>query len=99
MRLIFSAEAETDLEAIGDWIARDNPNRARTFVQELRSSCAALATMPHAHPLVTRHERTGVRRRPHGRYLIFYQATDDAVHIVRVLHGARDYEPIVFPEQ
>jgi len=27
MRLIFLPQAETDLEAIGDYIARDNPRR------------------------------------------------------------------------
>ena len=37
VRVVFSPEpAERDLEAIGDWIANDNPERAATFVAELR---------------------------------------------------------------
>jgi len=38
-----------------------------------------------------------VRRRPHGNYLIFYRVGAEQVEILHVLHGARDYEPILFP--
>jgi toxin ParE1/3/4 len=55
--------------------------------------------MPHAYPLVPRHESSGVRRAPHGDYLIFYRVTTDSVEILHVLNGARDYEPILFPDE
>jgi toxin ParE1/3/4 len=55
-----------------------------------------LTAVPRAYPLVPRHEKSGVRRAPHGNYLIFYRVTADMVEILHVLHGARDYEPIVF---
>ena len=67
-----SAEAEHDLEAIGDYIARDNPARALSFIRELRSKCAGLADMPERFPLVPRYEAAGVRRCVHGDYLIFF---------------------------
>jgi toxin ParE1/3/4 len=38
-RLFFSPRAEADLEDIGDYIARDNPARAISFLEELRSHC------------------------------------------------------------
>lgn len=41
-----SAEAEHDLETIGDYIARDNPARALSFLHELRAKCLGLAEMP-----------------------------------------------------
>ena len=34
-----SAEAERDLEAIGDHIAKDSPARALSFLRELRAKC------------------------------------------------------------
>jgi hypothetical protein len=34
----------------------------------------------------------------HGHYLIFYRITTDAVEIIHVLHGARDFESVLFPE-
>ena len=39
MRLVFLPQAEMDLEAIGDYIALDNPRRAISFVRELRGQC------------------------------------------------------------
>jgi plasmid stabilization system protein ParE len=33
MKVILTDAAEADLEAIGDWIERDNPERALTFTR------------------------------------------------------------------
>ena len=60
-----SAEAEHDLEAIGDYIARDNPHRAISFIRELRTKCLDLADVSEGFPLVPRYEAQGVRRRVH----------------------------------
>jgi toxin ParE1/3/4 len=92
-----SAEAAYDLETIGDYIARDNPARALTFLQELRSKCLGLADMPERFPLVPRYEATGVRRRGHGDYLIFYRVEAEKVIIIHILHGAQNYNTTLFP--
>ena len=55
--------------------------------------------MPERHPLLPRYQRSGIRRRIYGRYLIFYRVEEDTVQIVHVLHGAMDYEAILFPEE
>ena len=47
-----TATAEADLEGIGDYIARDNPARAVTFIRELYQCCMDLAEMPLAWPIV-----------------------------------------------
>ena len=99
MKLVFTDEAKADLLHIGESIAKDNPVRAFTFVDELEGRCARLTGMPRAYPLVPRHENSGVRRVPHGDYLIFYRVTADTVEILHILHGARDYEPIMFPDE
>ncbi|MDX8468666.1 type II toxin-antitoxin system RelE/ParE family toxin [Mesorhizobium sp. VK23B] len=96
-RLIVAAQAELDLEVIAEHIARDNPFRAVTFLQELRNACAELRTMPERYPLVPRHQSSGIRRRVHGSYLIFFHVSADTVEILHVLHGAMDYEQILFP--
>jgi toxin ParE1/3/4 len=98
MRLILTSAAEAELEAIGDWIERDNPDRALTFIRELRRACETLVEMPRGYALVPRYEHTGIRRRVHSNYLIFYRIVPDAVEILHILHGARDYEPILFPD-
>ena len=52
--------------------------------------------MPQAFPLVPRFEHTGIRRRVHGNYLIFYRIGPDAVDIIHIMHGAMDYERLLF---
>jgi toxin ParE1/3/4 len=93
----FTREADTDLETMGDYIARDDWQRAVTFVEELRAACADLATSSALYPLVARHSSRGLRRRPYGRYLIFFRTVAGEVRIIRILHGARDYGVILFP--
>lgn len=93
-----SAEAEHDLEAIGDYIARANPERAISFLRELREQCLGLSDMPQRFPLVSRYEAAGVRRRSHGNYLIFYRIEGDKVVIIHILHGAQDYGAFLFPD-
>ena len=39
--------------------------------------------------------RRGLRMPPLGDYLILYEATEGAVKIVRVLHGARDWRKML----
>ncbi|WP_445083416.1 type II toxin-antitoxin system RelE/ParE family toxin [Bradyrhizobium sp. TM239] len=48
--------------------------------------------------MVPRYEQKGVRRRPFGNYLIFDRVGNDAIEVIHILHGARDYEPLLFPE-
>lgn len=91
MKVIITPEAERDLEAIGDYIARDNPVRAESFVGELVGRCAGLADFPERFPLFERFAKAGVRRCMHGRYLIFYRIDPGIVRVLHILHGASDY--------
>jgi toxin ParE1/3/4 len=97
--VVITAEAETDLEQIAAYIAAQSAEIALKFVRELREKCESLADAPRGYPLVPRHEDLGIRRRPFGNYLIFYRVGADAIEVVHILHGARDYEPLLFPER
>jgi plasmid stabilization system protein ParE len=98
MKVDITSAAEADLEAIADYIARDNPVRALSFVRELYERCLIIAEMPEAWPIVPRYEHHGIRRRVHGRYLIFYRLNNDRITILHVLNGAMDVEALLFPE-
>lgn len=98
MKVLITAEAEADLEAISDYIARDNPQRAQSFLRELYQLCLEIADMPQAWPVVPRYEQHGIRRRVHGRYLIFYRIGADRITILHFLNGAMDVEAILFPD-
>jgi toxin ParE1/3/4 len=96
MKVTITEAAEADLEWIGDAIARDRPRRAVSFIAELREGCESLGSMPEAFPLVPGLNKSGIRRRVHGNYLIFYKVARDGIAVIRVLHGAMDYEAHLF---
>ncbi len=93
-----TAAPQDDLEAIRSFIAADNPTRAASFVDELLERCESLADAPETFPLVARYERHGIRRRVHRHYLIFYRITGPVVDVLHILHGARDYDALLFPD-
>lgn len=91
MRLVFLPQAETDLEAIGDYIAQDNPRRAMSFVRELRGQCQKITAVPKAYrprPELGK----DLRSCAYGNYVVFFFEESGLVRIVRVLHGAMDIE-------
>ena len=95
-RLVLSPRAAADLEEIADYISRDNPTRAASFVAELETKCRAVAETPELYPART-DLAAGLRMAVHGRYLILYRDLTDenAVRIERVVHGARDLPRLV----
>ena len=98
MKVVLTREARDDLEQIGDHIAEKSPTRARSFVRELLGAARGIGHTPRAFQQVERYARFGVRRRVHGAYLIFYRIDGDDVSILHILHGARDYEALLFPD-
>lgn len=91
MRIIITPLAEHDLESIGDYIARDNPARAITFVRELRAQCERIASNPLGY---RQRQELGdsIRSCAHGNYVIFFEIEADDLLVVRILHGARDLQ-------
>jgi plasmid stabilization system protein ParE len=99
MIVTLTAEAEADLEQIASYVAEQSPKSALKLVRELRERCESLLDAPRGYPLVPRYERFGVRRRPFGRFLIFYRIGEDRIEVIHILHGARDYESLLFPQE
>ena len=85
----YSPQAVADLRDIAVYIAADNPDRALSFVDELRAKDTLIAELPLSYP--ARDDLLpGLRAAIHGRYSIYYRVRDDGVRIERVLHGSRD---------
>jgi len=99
MKVVITDAAYDDLLHIGREIKKDSPIRAETFVAELYDRCQRLGAMPRAFPLLPNWESRGVRRRVHGNYLIFYQISGDTVEVIHILHGAMDYERLLFSDE
>ncbi len=86
--------AEADLAGIVRYIASDNPEAARRWLDDMARHCENLGLMPGigvARPDI----RPDLRLLPVGRYLILYEMSADGVDIVRVLHSARRWEELL----
>jgi toxin ParE1/3/4 len=87
----FAPKARDDLLDIALYIARDNPKRAISFSGELEARCVKLAIFPLSCRL--RPELgPDIRVLVFKRYLAIYRAVDDAITVLRIVHGARDLE-------
>lgn len=94
MRLSFSPRAALDLEEIGDYIARDNPKRALSFLAEIEAHCHRVSQMPSAFPSCN-DLALGLQKAVHGNYLILFRVESDTVRVERIIHGARRLSDLV----
>ena len=94
MALRLRPEAEADIETITLYIAEDSPSAALRWYDEIYSHCRRIADMPGigvARPEV----RAELRTFPVGNYLILYRQIEDGAEIVRVVHGARQWQELL----
>lgn len=95
IRILRTPQAETDLADIWSYIARDNPSAADRLIRQISDTFDLLAVNPD---LGIRMDdlRAGLRCKPvRRRYLVFYEVEGDAIHIHRILHGARSHEDLL----
>ena len=89
MQLQLSRFIEGDLDGIADYIAQDNPNRAVTFIQEIRTKFRDIQRNPLVYQL-----RPDIgeeaRMSTIGNYAILFRVVGELVRIERVVYGARD---------
>jgi plasmid stabilization system protein ParE len=89
MRVELSRFVEPDLEANADYIAQDNPERAVSFLQEIRTKLALVGQRPLAYqlrPEIGEDARIAVV----GRYVLLFRIVGEVVRIERVVFGGRD---------
>ena len=80
MQLRISPLAAEDLEAIGDFIAKDNPLRALSFIKELRAHCEKILANPSAYrrrPELSKHLQSCA----HGNYLICFSMPSEIASV------------------
>jgi len=88
MRIVWTVPSARDLEAIGDYIARHNPNAAQRTVQRIRRWIQTLAT----HPYIGRPGRVTDTRElvvTSTPFIVAYRVVDDRIEILAVFHSAR----------
>ncbi len=91
MKVEWSVEAQTDLEELRDYIARDSPYYAEQFIDRLLESVATLIQ----HPKIGRSvpeakKRDDVREIVFHGYRIIYLLEPTRIVVLTVVHGSRD---------
>jgi plasmid stabilization system protein ParE len=86
---VLSRFVESDLEAIADYIAQDNPTRAVSFIREIREEFVRIERDPLLYRV---RPEIGVDARMSifGRYVILFRTIGSDVRIERVVFGGRD---------
>lgn len=88
-KILFSEAALANLEAILEFIERDNPAAAEHFGNGLLDHVDLLASFPGMGELVPR--RRGIRKLLHTPIRIYYRIHEDSkiVEVIQFRHGAR----------
>lgn len=97
-KVILTPQSLDDLQDIVRFIAKDNPERARTFGNELIDCALSVGTFPELGRVVPEIGEPAVRETVHGAYRIIYEIYSDreTVYVLRFWHGARG-EPEIKP--
>lgn len=88
-RLVWSAEARSDLLELIDYIATRNPDAAKRMLALIEHSAEQI----RAHPLAYRKGREEGTREAviHPNYIMVYSMDEACVRILAVLHARQQY--------
>jgi toxin ParE1/3/4 len=88
--------ADGDLDSIPDFIFKDNPSAANAVLDGLFNALELLANNPD---IGQRRDdlQSGLRLFSVRPYAIMYQIAPDGIHVIRIVHGARDF-PSLFAQ-
>ena len=90
-----SPEAQSQLAAIGEFLAQNSIEAALKVYDALEGAFELLATMPEMG-----HTREDLTKRPVKfwsvlSYLVIYDPASDPLSVIAIIHGAQDVETIL----
>ncbi|MCA9647919.1 MAG: type II toxin-antitoxin system RelE/ParE family toxin [Myxococcales bacterium] len=91
----WTERAVADLIAIGDYIAHDNPDAARSWVERLRERANTASELPSAGRIVPEIGRDDIREVLVRTYRIVYRVIPDEIVVLTVFEGHKllDLDP------
>lgn len=94
-RVCYTLLAEQDLFGILEAIALDRPSAARKLAGRIRKKCESLGRTPNLGQ--SRPELPGgdLRITTVGKYVVVYRVHADDLQILRIVHGAREWEKLL----
>jgi toxin ParE1/3/4 len=91
--VIWSPNAVDDLDAIGEYIARDSVDAACVFVSRLIDAVEHLQQFPRSGRVIPEVGDENCREVVYGAYRLMYRLEGEDVWITGVVHAARKWKP------
>jgi addiction module RelE/StbE family toxin len=90
MQVRWTTSAASDLEHIADYLFGKTPQNAARLIREICDAIFALRNYPSRG---RQGKKSGTRELVLSSlpYVVVYKITGDALHIIRILHGAQDW--------
>jgi toxin ParE1/3/4 len=91
MKLIFSPSAIRDLQGISDYTLQTwGADQEDRYLKDLWGKLAAIQASPESYRL-REDLAKGCRSARHEKHVIFFSITGQTLQIIRILHGAMDF--------
>jgi toxin ParE1/3/4 len=87
----WSPQAADDLEAIRSFIGKDSPSYAAIFGEKIVASVQSLNHNPERGRIVPETKDPSIREIFLKKYRIIYRICVEAVEIITIIHGSRDF--------
>ncbi len=97
--VIWTKNAEFDLESIIEYIKTDSIKIAREIFFEIKNRCNDLSILPNSRRIVPELQQIGVlkyRELIYKRWRIIYKIENDEIFILVVVDSSRNIEDILF---
>jgi len=88
--IVWTEEALSDLEAIGDYFERTSPRYAPTVIDRLYSCVEPLAEHPKMGRRVPEVDHESLRERIVEGYRVLYQLRDERIEVITVVHSRQN---------
>lgn len=101
VKLVITNQARDDLAGIAGYIAQDSAEQARDFVRKFVETVRDLQLWPESNPLLDddRLRQAGLRKatvKKFRNHLLVYRYQAQTLEVLRVYHGAQDWQRQLF---
>jgi plasmid stabilization system protein ParE len=93
-RVVWTEAAWLDLEQVIGYIARDSPHYGASFAREVRDASRSLFRFAERGRCVPELDTPEIREIFVRSYRLLYPLSGETVHILGLIHGARELGPI-----
>ena len=93
MKVRWTEKATTDLLSLWEYVASQSPVYADIVSEKLLQSPDRLIEYPRSGAIVPEYQRDDLREICVYSFRVIYRIVDSEIHILGVIHGARQFPP------